>query len=65
MNLTILLDANIVPEQIQEVKESLAMFLEQWGDVKIVGIREEQPAQISMTGFDITAKSQTFGNLPR
>lgn len=52
-------------KDIPAIKESLAMFLEQWGDVRLVSIREVQPQQVSMTGFDENAKSQTFGILGR
>lgn len=35
---------------VPEVKETLAMFLEQWGDVRLVEVRETGPVQMRIGG---------------
>lgn len=39
---------------IQGIKEELAMFLEKWGDVRLIDVREGQrtvPKQVEIDGF--------------
>lgn len=44
--LTITFQVNALPDQTISVKEQLAMFLEQFGDVKVVSVRENGPEQL-------------------
>lgn len=41
--LQITINVNARPEQAQAIKEALAMYLEKWGDSKVVNVREIQP----------------------
>ena len=41
------------PGHIQGIKEELAMFLEKWGDVRLIDVREDQrtaPKQLRIDG---------------
>lgn len=42
---TVILKVNTSPEAAQGVKEALAMYLEQYGDVRVVSIHAETPEQ--------------------
>lgn len=44
--LTITFQVNVSPDQTISVKEQLAMFLEQFGDTKVISVREDVPEQL-------------------
>ena len=44
--LTITFQVNVTPDQTISVKEQLAMYLEQFGDVKVVSVQETVPEQL-------------------
>lgn len=44
--LTITFQVNVTPDQTISVKEQLAMYLEQFGDIKVVSVREDVPEQL-------------------
>lgn len=44
--LTITFQVNVTPDQTISVKEQLAMFLEQFGDIKVVSVQETVPEQL-------------------
>ena len=41
--LQVTINVNANSARAQEIKESLAMFLERWGDSKVVQVKEIQP----------------------
>lgn len=41
--LQITINVNAQPQAAQGIKESLAMFLERWGDSKVVDVKEIKP----------------------
>ena len=51
--LVITIKVDAPPGQAIGVKESLAMYLEQYGDAKVVEVREELPEQIKIGGEDL------------
>ena len=44
--LTITFQVNVTPDQTISVKEQLAMFLEQFGDTKVISVQETVPEQL-------------------
>ena len=48
--LVVTVKVNCPEGQVQAVKESLAMYLERFGDSRVVEIREIRPEQMTMTG---------------
>lgn len=48
--LTVTIRVNALPETAQGVKESLAMWLEQYGDARVVSVTTEEPRQMTIGG---------------
>ena len=46
--LTITFQVNAPPDQTISVKEQLAMYLEQFGDIKVVSVQETVPEQLKI-----------------
>lgn len=46
---TITVQVNAPPGSEQAVKETLAMYLERFGDTRVVSIREDVPQQLGFT----------------
>ena len=46
--LTITFQVDVTPDQTISVKEQLAMYLEQFGDVKVVAVQEIVPEQLKL-----------------
>lgn len=44
--LTVTLEVKAPPESAQAVKEALAMYLERYGDTRVVSIKEDMPEQL-------------------
>ena len=49
--LTITIKVNAPPGMAQGVKEALAMFLERYGDTRVVSIVEDNPKQTKIGGY--------------
>ena len=49
--LTITIQVNAPDGSAQMVKESLAMFLERFGDCKVVEVKEELPRQMDLHNY--------------
>lgn len=41
--LQITINVNVSPDKAQGVKETLAMFLERWGDSRVISVKEIPP----------------------
>lgn len=48
--LTITIQVNAPPELAQSVKEALAMWLERYGDTRVVSITGDMPEQMNIWG---------------
>lgn len=46
--LTITIQVNAPPDAAQSVKEALAMWLERYGDARVVSVTEDKPEQMSL-----------------
>lgn len=46
--LTITINVDAAEDQAQAVKESLAMYLEKFGDTRVISITEETPEQLKI-----------------
>lgn len=46
----VIIEVNALPGSAQAVKESLAMYLERFGDTRVMEIREDPVEQISFFG---------------
>lgn len=46
--LTITIEVSAPAGQAVGVKEALAMYLERWGDCRVVSVEETQPEQLKM-----------------
>lgn len=46
--LTITIQVNAPPDAAQSVKEALAMWLERFGDARVVSVTEDEPEQMSL-----------------
>lgn len=49
--LTITIQVNAPPGAAQGIKEALAMYLEQYGDTRVVSIEEKTPEQTKIGGY--------------
>lgn len=49
--LTITIQVNAPPDAAQGVKEALAMWLERYGDARVVSVTEDEPEQMRMEGM--------------
>lgn len=49
--LTVVVRVNAPPDAAQGVKESLAMWLERYGDARVVSVTGEMPEQMRMEGM--------------
>lgn len=49
--LELVFQADCPSEMINSINESVAMLLEQWGDVRLVRARELLPEQLSLGGM--------------
>lgn len=49
--LTITIQVNAPPDAAQGVKEALAMWLEQYGDARVVSVTADWPEQMRMEGM--------------
>lgn len=49
--LELVFQADCPAEMIDGVNEAVAMLLEQWGDVRLVRVRELLPEQLSLGGM--------------
>lgn len=47
---TITVKVDALPEQAQGIKEALAVFLEQFGDTRVVEVKAPVPWQMSLFG---------------
>lgn len=50
--LTITIRVNAPPDAAQSVKEALAMWLERFGDARVVSVTGEMPEQMRMEGYE-------------
>lgn len=48
--LIITIQVNAPPEEAQAVKEALAQHLEQFGDTRVLSVREDRPEQLEIKG---------------
>lgn len=48
--LTITIQVNAPPDAAQSVKEALAMWLERYGDARVVSVTEDKPEQMNIWG---------------
>lgn len=46
--LTVVVRVNAPPDAAQGVKEALAMWLERYGDARVVSVTEDKPEQMSL-----------------
>lgn len=46
--LTITIQVNAPPDAAQSVKEALAMWLERFGDARVVSVTEDEPEQMQI-----------------
>ena len=49
--LTITVQVNAPPDAAQGVKEALAMWLERFGDARVVSVTGDRPEQMRMDGY--------------
>lgn len=49
--LTVVVRVNAPPDAAQGVKEALAMWLERYGDARVVSISGDMPEQMRMEGY--------------
>lgn len=49
--LTIVIQVNAPEGAAQAVKEALAMYMERYGDTKVISIQEELPQQMGFGGY--------------
>ena len=50
--LTITIKVNAPPGMAMGIKEDLAMYLERYGDAKVISIDEKNPVQTTFGGFE-------------
>lgn len=50
--LTITIRVNAPPDAAQSVKEALAMWLERFGDARVVSVTGDRPEQMRMEGYE-------------
>ena len=50
--LTITIQVNALPGAAQGVKEALAMWLERYGDARVVSVTGDRPEQMRMEGYE-------------
>lgn len=50
--LTVVVRVNAPPDAAQSVKEALAMWLERFGDARVVSVTGEMPEQMRMEGYE-------------
>lgn len=50
--LTITIRVNAPEGAAQSVKEALAMWLERYGDARVVSVTEDKPEQMRMEGYE-------------
>ena len=48
--LTVVVRVNAPPDAAQGVKEALAMWLERFGDARVVSVTEDKPEQMNIWG---------------
>lgn len=50
--LTVVVRVNAPPDAAQSVKEALAMWLERYGDARVVSVTGDRPEQMRMEGYE-------------
>ena len=50
--LTVVVRVNAPPDAAQGVKEALAMWLERYGDARVVSVTGDRPEQMRMEGYE-------------